>query len=303
MTLAQIAAGTTNVSVQDFAGPVSLAKEFQGRLVALGCLDPPADGSVGPVTRLVVPTFAKALGLPAPVAITPAIAKALLQQTPQTFLPWKLGTDLGSKLVRFMLANNLFVARLPNFFTIVYIEGANADGRPNPDAPDQFNDRRIVLKRDASGRPVVMHNALATTEPGKHFTMQPLNPNGAARIAFGQYKAWRVGFHRANQSPPRKHEALVQAGMVTVHRDKNKDGKRTGDRTFEGDSFGINQHHAHDAPANSIGTHGAGCLVGRSKAEHQAFMALIKKDPRFGASRGYLYMTTVINGDHFGAFA
>lgn len=254
------------------------------------------------MTRLVVPTFAKAVGLPAPVAITPAIAKALLQQTPKTFMPWTFGNDLASKLVKFMLARGFFVARLPGFLTIVYIEGANADGRPNPDKPNEFNDRRIVLKRDASGRPVILHNVLATTEPGRHFTMHPMQPTGAARIAFGQYKAWRVAFHQANQSPPRKHEALVQADNITVHRDKNKDGKRTGDKTFTGSGFGINQHHAHDTSASNIGTHGAGCLVGRSRAEHQAFMALVKKDPRFAASKGYLYMTTVINGDTFGAF-
>ncbi|EAP96945.1 hypothetical protein JNB_20083 [Janibacter sp. HTCC2649] len=302
MTLAQIAAGTANVSVQDFAGQAVLAKEAQSRLIALGCLDPPADGSVGPVTKLVLPTFAKTLNLPYPQAITPAIAKALLQQTPQTFLPWTLGTDLGSKLVRFMLANGFFVARLPGFLTIAYIEGANDDGRPNPDKPNEFNDRRIVLKRDSAGRPVVLHNVQATTEPGTFFTLNPLNAEGAARIAFGQYKAWRVGFHRANQSPPRKHLALVQAGNITIHRDKNKDGKRTGDKTFTGDGFGINQHNAHDAPVNNIGKNGAGCLVGRTTAEHKAFMALVKTDPRFGASNGYMYMSTVINGDTFGAF-
>lgn len=303
MTLAQVAAGGANVSVQDFSGNTALAKEIQSRLIALGCLDPPADGSFGPVSRLVIARFAKTLGLPFPQAVTPAIAKALLQQTPQAFLPWTFGADLGSKLVRFMLAKGFFVARLPGFLTIVYIEGANADGRPNPDKPNEFNDRRIVLKREGNGRPVVLHNVLATTEPGTHFTVHPLNPNGAARIAFGQYKAWRVGFHRANQSPPRKHLALVQVANVTVHRDKNKDGKRTGDRTFTGDGFGINQHHAHNTAAHNIGTHGAGCLVGRSKEEHQQFMALIKTDPRFAATNGYVYMTTVLNGDHFGAFA
>lgn len=302
MTLAQIAAGTAQVSVEDFSASKVLAKEIQTRLTLLGCLDPPADGSVGPVTKLVVPTFAKALGLPAPVAITPAIAKALLQQTPQTFLPWAFDAGLASKLVRFMLSKGFFVPRLPGFLTIVYVEGANADGRPNPDTFDQFNDRRIVLRREPNGRPVILHNTLATTEPGRFFTMDPPKPEGAARIAFGQYKAWRVGFHKASQPPPTRHEALVQVGNITIHRDKNKDAKRTGDKTFTGDGFGINQHHGHDNPVGKVGRTSAGCLVGRSVAEHKQFMTVVKTDPRFKATNGYVYLTAVLNGDHFGAF-
>lgn len=303
MTLAQIAAGTKNVSVEDFSGSRVLAKEIQTRLTVLGCLDPPADGSVGPATKLVVATFAKTLGLTYPQAITPAIAKAMLQQTPQTFLPWAFGPDLGSRLVRFMLTKSFFVPRLPGFLTIVYLEGANSDGRPNADKHNEFNDRRIVLRRSSTGRVEVLHNSLATTEPGQDATKNPPKPEGAARIAFGQYKAWRVGFHKANQPPPRRHLALVQVGTITVHRDKNKDGKRTGDKTFSGDGFGINQHHAHNTSVNDIGSHSAGCLVGRSVDEHKAFMALVKTDPRFAATNGYVYLTTVLNGDHFGAFS
>ncbi|KGN36794.1 peptidoglycan-binding protein [Knoellia subterranea] len=308
MTLAQIAAGTKNVSVQDYTGGVPLAKEFQNRLTVLGCLDPPADGSVGPVTKLVVPTFAKVLNLPAADGITPAVARAMLSQTAATFLPWSFGNDFPSKLVRFMLDKGFFVARLPGFLTIVYIEGADENGRPNPDKFNQFNDRRIVLRREPNGRPVILHNALATTEPGKFFTENPPKPEGAARIAFGQYKAWRVGFHKASQSPPTRHEALVQVGNITIHRDKNKDGKRVDaqgreDKKFTGDGFGINQHNGHDNPVDNVGKTSAGCLVGRSVAEHKEFMALVKTDPRFRATKGYVYLTTVLNGDHFGAFA
>lgn len=302
MALAEIAAGTKNVPVSDFSASKVLAKEIQNRLTVLGCLDPPADGSVGPVTKLVVATFAKTLNLAYPQAITPPIAKAMLAQTPQTFLPWRFGPDLGSKLVRFMQSKGQFVARLPGFVTIVYIEGANADGSPNPDRFNQFNDRRIILRRDGAGRPEVLLNVLATTEPGKPATDNPPNPAGAARIAFDQYKAWRVGFHKANESPPARHEALVQVGTITVFRDKNKDGKRTGDKTFTGDGFGINQHNGHDNPVDLVGRTSAGCLVGRSVEEHKTFMKIVKTDPRFMATHGYVYLTAVLNGDHFGAF-
>lgn len=59
-----------------------------------------------------------------------------------------------------------------------------------------------------------------------------MNRLGAARIAFGQYKSWQVGIHNADS--PTAHAALKQVGELTVHRDLNKDGKRTGDRVFVG---------------------------------------------------------------------
>jgi hypothetical protein len=184
---------------------------------------------------------------------------------------------------------------LPGILNIVYVEGANADGKPNADEFNKFNDRRIVIGID-NGKPTIKMNVLATTEPGKFFTDNPMNPSGAARIAFGQYKAWRVGIHRA--SAPSRHEALVQVGELSVHRDLNKDGKRTGDRIDVGSGFAINQHSGHNASANNIGQASAGCLVGRSHDEHKEFMKLVKTDPRFKkATNGYKFVSTVIAGD------
>lgn len=101
-----------------------------------------------------------------------------------------------------------------------------------------------------------------------------MNPKGAARIKFDQYKAWKVGLHK-DQNP-----ALVQADNVTVHRDFDRNGIRTGDELDTG-LFGINQHHANDAPRHDIGKWSAGCLVGRTKQGHAEFMKLIMKDRRF----------------------
>ena len=60
------------------------------------------------------------------------------------------------------------------------------------------------------------------------------------------------------------HEALVQVAEVTVHRDLNKDFKRTNDKTDTG-LFGINQHWGYDAPKDDLGNTSAGCLVGPDK--------------------------------------
>lgn len=121
-----------------------------------------------------------------------------------------------------------------------------------------------------------------------------MNPLGAARIAFGQYKAWCVGTHHPNAASA--HQALVQIEPISVYRDRNKDFKRPGDMVDTG-LFAINQHWGYDAPQDDLGRTSAGCLVGRTRDGHRKFMSLVKTDPRYIASRSYRFMTTVLPGD------
>ena len=186
-----------------------------------------------------------------------------------------------------------WICRHPLGTNVVYIEGLDSDGRVNDDRPNVFNDLRVVFAVDESGLPV-LESWEATTEPGTFWTMNPMNPGGAARIAFGQYKSWVVGTHMKGKASA--HEALVQVTEVTVHRDLNKDFKRTNDRTDNG-LFGINQHWGYDAPKDDLGSTSAGCLVGRTKSGHREFMAQLKADPRFVASPAYRFMAAILPGD------
>jgi hypothetical protein len=114
-----------------------------------------------------------------------------------------------------------------------------------------------------------------------------MNAQGAARIKFGQYTAWKVGIHHT-------HEALVQTGgKVTVYRDYNQDYKRDGDREDTG-FFGVNQHWGYDLPKNDLGRSSAGCLVGRTTKGHKEFMALLKTDPRW--REDFVWTATVLDG-------
>ncbi|MCP9859212.1 hypothetical protein KBZ33_08785 [Cyanobium sp. Cruz-8D1] len=174
---------------------------------------------------------------------------------------------------------------------IVYVEGMNLDGSLNDDPPNHFNDLRLVIEF-VEARPRIIGQWEATTEPGSHYTKNPMNPRGAARIKFDQYRAWQVGSH--GESDP--HEALVQAAPVTVHRDSNQDFQRPGDLVDTG-LFGINQHWGYDLPRNDIGRASAGCLVGRSREGHREFMRLVQQDPRYKANKNFLFSTTIIAGD------
>ncbi len=271
----------------------ALATQIQQRLIQLQLLEPPT-GAFGPLSTAALRTFQKRMNSAEGTVLGPATAKLLietsLEELPQPALDLSAG-DLAARIVQYMRQKGYQVFAGPGERNIVYVEGMNPDGTLNDDPPNQFNDLRLVIAFE-DARPKILGRWEATTEPGSHYTHKPMNARGAARIRFGQYRAWQVGVH-GNSDP---HEALVQAAPVTVHRDANKDFQRPGDREDTG-LFGINQHWGYDLPRNDIDTASAGCLVGRTRDGHREFMRLVKQDPRCRTDSRFLFSTTVIAGD------
>ncbi|MBL8189549.1 MAG: peptidoglycan-binding protein [Acidobacteria bacterium] len=293
MTLHEIVAENRRVNLMELGADKILAGDIQKRLVDLGCLDAPVDMKFGAISQMVLRQFAQKTKVKLDDVIEPTLAQELLNHTPDTLFPLTLGNDFASRIVRYMQKKKYWLARMPGFLNIVYVEGVNEDGSLNDDAPNQFNDRRLVIAVE-DGKPTIIFNVEGTTEPGAHFTNNPLNTMGAARISFGQFKAWSVGVHNAKKA--NRHEALVQVEEIPVHRDRNRDFKRIGDPIDIG-LFGINQHSGFNQPKNNIGAASAGCLVGRLSEQHKDFMRLVKSDPRFKTSNGYRFITTIIAGD------
>ena len=289
LTLQRIADEQITIDPEAIAGDNNLAKEIQSRLIKNCYLEPPADGKFGPISYAAFTEFQEQHAKEESGALGPISAFALLQDF--RFHSLTLGTDFASKIIRYMLAKNYYVATADRHYNIVYIEGMNRDGTLNDDAPNCFNDLRIVIEfSNNSPRIVAMWEG--TTEPGAKYTYSPMNPKGAARIQFGQYKAWSVGIH----GTARPHEALVQVAPITVCRDFNKDFSRKGDRLDVG-LFAVNQHGGFDFPKNDIRAASAGCLVGRTMAGHREFMVIVKGDRRYELNKNYVSMTTVIPGD------
>jgi hypothetical protein len=271
-----------------------LVIEAQKALDEFGYLDPPADGKWGAVSNWALEEFCTRHGLALTDGFTPDVAQALLN--PSKPLPDIAPRhDWFDKVLSYMNQKGYWISRHPACTNIVYLEGVNPDGTLNDDRPNVFNDLRVIFTIDDAGRPQ-LECWEATTEPGTHWTIQPMNENGAARIAFDQYQAWQVGWHNWRKQPPSKHEALVQVEPVAVHRDLNKDFKRTNDRIYTG-LFGINQHWGYDAPKNDLGTTSAGCQVGRTKSGHREFMRLVKGDARYQARSSYKFLTAILPGD------
>lgn len=201
-----------------------------------------------------------------------------------------LDKSLASQIIRYMSAKKYQIFSGAKQFNIVYVEGMNADGTLNSDRPNEFNDRRILI--EITDKPRIVGSWEATTEPGDYYTINPMNPQGAARIAFGQYQAWRIGFHGKRDT----HEALIQVSEVKVWRDYNKDYKRTGDFLTRG-LYGINQHWGYDLPVTKVYNASAGCLVGRSRDSHKLFMKLVKSDIRYERDKNYTFYTAILPGD------
>lgn len=310
----------TGAGTRGAAAVLSLAGEFQTRLVRLGLLDPQFSGSVttpfGPSqlvsgqldgdTRNALMEFCKI----AKVAyddqsLTGTQLEALDNAAPDKFLPIEFETKAGDdtstrfakRILRYMRDKGYWIARSPNMYNIVYVEGVNESGVPNDDLHDRWNDRRLVIQIQQGGKPVLVVNDEATTEPGRFYTQNPINTQGAARIAFGQYKAWVVGLHGGKQP------ALRQAGTIRVHRDLNKDTKRSASDPIDiGDLFFVNQHTTSESlTPELVGKFSAGCLVGRRYRSHMTFLATIKKDVRYQRNNAYMFVTAIIPGDDLAA--
>jgi hypothetical protein len=295
-------------SMDAIAKDPDLTAQVQVRLIALGLLDPPI-GKFGPISSQALKNFQEIMQSGEPDYLGKVTAEQLIETKTETIQkklpPLKLeGQDLATRIAKYMQKKNYTISTGPNEMNIVYVEGMNTDGTLNSDAPNEFNDLRLVFEVK-NGKPQIVGKWEATTEPGTHYTQSPMNAGGAARIKFGQYKAWRFGLHGV--SVP--HRALVQVSPVSVHRDANKDYSRSGDFIDTG-IFAINQHWGYDYPRNDVNMAGAGCLVGRRTAGHQEFLKIIERDPRYLATplgapifpgdpreRTYVFVTTILAGD------
>lgn len=274
---------------------LELAKQIQICLIRLKLLDPPADGKFGPITIDALKRFQLLTKINEPDYVGSVTAKKLietkLEDLPARTAPLSLSNDLASCIIKYMQHKGYYIATGSKRYNIVYVEGMNEDGSLNNDEPNCFNDRRLLIQV-INGVPVIVGNWQATTEPGSYYTYNPMNRKGAARILFGQYKAWQVGYH-GNAD---RHQALVQTQNLTVCRDFNQDFKRTGDKLNTG-LFAINQHWGYDYRYNNVYKASAGCLVGRFRQGHREFMRIIKQDERYQTNQEYLFYTAIIPGD------
>lgn len=203
--------------------------------------------------------------------------------------------ELALVLANYLKERGYRWSELPGHKNLIYIEGGFFFGgrfTPNADTADGWNDLRILLEFTASGVPFISHIAKATCEPGTSatYSANAAKNGGVARLQLIQYEnAAMMGFHK---NPA--HPALVQSGIILVHRDANRDQKRTGDLISK--ATGIN-HHGTRPGFNSgrVGMWSEGCCVAHNWNNHIDFIELMKLDPRYIQDNGFAWDFTLID--------
>lgn len=260
--------------------------EVQSLLISRGLLDPPADGKWGEQSKAALQDFQ---GINALSSTGVADSDTLTRLHRFVPLLQLRANELASRVIQYMQKQSYVISQGKRRYNIVYLEGANENGELNADEFNVWNDRRLLIEI-IDGVPAIVGNWLATTEPGSTYTYNPLNEEGAFRIAFGQYNAWQMGLHGRSQYP-----ALVQCGNISGYRDRNEDGKRIGDLLVTGDDMGVNQHHGGNSEL--VGPYSAGCLVGQSIEGHEDFIEKLRGDRRYQVDFNYIWYTTIISGE------
>ena len=149
------------------------------------------------------------------------------------------------------------------------------------EAPNTFDDLICVAYRDGSGEKC-FRSWPATTEPGRHYLTNPMNRNGTAVLAPGQYVgAYLIGRHRG------KYAALVQDKPLPVYRDTNRNEvAETTPFKIDTGIFGINIHRASArGESGTVDKWGAGCQVFADPEHFAQFMNLIYAAKKHWGSR------------------
>ncbi len=124
--------------------------------------------------------------------------------------------------------------------------------RSKANVNNKFDDNFYIVQGPLLHDPVT-----CTTNPGRHWLLNLMNPKGTAVLKPGQYvDTWKLGLHRG------KYEALVQRKPITVYRDIDKDENAEEQGVEDTGLFGVNIHRANpNAISSLIEKWSAGCQV------------------------------------------
>lgn len=140
-------------------------------------------------------------------------------------------------------------------------------------ATGKFDDHIGVAYVEHGTEQVRFHLWDATTDPGYPYMRKPINKDGCAILAEGQYSdCYMIGKHRG------EYDALVQSGgRVRVYRDNDKNLNYNYDpKSIQTGWFGINIHKRRGNDDKIRGA-SAGCQVFRYAEDFEDFMSLCKE--------------------------
>lgn len=145
--------------------------------------------------------------------------------------------------------------------------------RGNSTIPNRFDDEIHVFYKVNSIK-WNYHVYKATTDPGTFWLENPMQPQGTAILAEGQYiNAYELGLHRG------EYKALVQQKPLTIIRDYDRNAKLD---FFNGTKtagiYGINIHRANSTgTTKTVDKYSAGCQVFENAEVFQEFLMLCER--------------------------
>lgn len=157
-------------------------------------------------------------------------------------------------------------------------------------ASNKFDDTLMFLYKVKNE--MKLYACAATTDPGWYYMENPMNKEGCAIIAPGQYpKVWALGKHRG------LYDALVQVGEFTIYRDNNKDHKLDKVKKQKITGAGLNLHCASQVgTSKQIDRWSAGCQVVASNTDYIFAMNIIKAARQ---KYGNMFTYTLLEKDDF----
>lgn len=178
---------------------------------------------------------------------------------------------------------SLFNSKGYKFFSQGYFNLNLFGIRSNNSVSDKFDDVFYVVYKDPQSLNIgkwLIHCFPCTTDPGKHWLLNPMNVKGCAIVVPGQYRAlWSLGKHNG------KYEALVQTGLINIIRDNNTDTILNFElMIFEKNIFknqkglGINCHRADSLKTLlNVNMYSAGCQVIQDPKDFDILIQLCHK--------------------------
>lgn len=230
---------------------------------------------------------------PEPIVVAPG--PVVQPPEPAIVLPGedeRPGRLIADWIVNYMEKKNYFIDRNPKNGNIVYISESRDYFEINPESADEWDDQRIIVKFREDGKPYIDFSQSASTEPGTISRQSAVAKKlgGVATVVPGQYKAWKMGFHKHNFD----HPALVQCANITIWRDRNENARFDNEMMFSG-VYGINQHSTKPGFSGPrIGLWSAGCLVGKNFEQHLEFLDRLKQWECYQKDNGCVFHTTII---------
>lgn len=253
-------------------GERSLCADIQKVLISEGFLPRNANpnGLYGPITENALVNYKRKNGLSGGNNLGPTTFANLLSKQGSGSVSFGSSDALAAKVISVCKSRNI---PLNDGVNIICLEGILPNGTKTDDAPDRWNDSIGILKYDGrSGTGKFLCIYTGTTEPGRYYTMNPMNKGGCARLDLGYHKGiWSKGLHRG-------YSALVQTGPARLVRDANKNFLRD-DKVSVEYGNGVNLHTTRKGFfGNLVDRWSAGCVVIKDPNEFLNFLKILESN-------------------------